>query len=386
MRETIGLLGGSFNPIHDGHLAMAEAAQKELGLDRILIVPCGDPPHKSAELAGKLDRLRMAELGAEGRYEVSRIEIDRPGKTYTVDTLEALRARHPDSELVMIIGGDTLREVGTWRDAKRVFALCRFAVFARGGEALAEAPGARVIRMRAVIPDISATAIRDRVHRGMSLEGLTPRTVENYIGQHRLYDPPKRMPRAAIIKRLQHDLPPERFRHVLGVEATIARLAGRWGYDEERAALAGLLHDCAKGMKLDEMAAYLARQGMRVDDMRKTSRALLHAPASAAMARAVYGVTDPEILRAIWYHNTGNGSMGKLEKLLYLADLTEPARKCLPWLEPLRALAVSDLDGAVREGARVKLRHIQACGRQAHPDTASVCAGNQGENEGEGKQ
>ncbi len=375
MREMIGLLGGSFNPIHYGHLSMAEAAQKELGLDRVFIIPCGDPPHKRAlELAGKLDRLRMAELAVNGRFEVSRTEIDRPGKTYTVDTVTALKSQYPDAEFVLIIGADTELELHAWHDAPRLYTLCRFAVFERKGFPISDIPEVRAIPMKTSVPDISATEIRRRIHLGMSLEELTPWAVEAYIGLHRLYEPPKRVSRTGILKRMKRDLPPDRFRHVLGVEATMGFLAERWGYNEERAALTGLLHDCAKGMKLEEMQSYVAALGVQVDAMRMTSKALLHAPASAAMARAAYGVTDPEILQAVWYHNTGNSRMGKLDKLLFIADMIEPSRKPYPWMDGLKALATTDLDKAVLEVTRIKIEHINQCGKPAHPETAAVYA------------
>lgn len=383
MHDMIGLLGGSFNPIHYGHLAMAEAAQQELGLDRVIILPAGDPPHKSKELAGKRHRLRMAELAVAGRFEVSAMEVERTGKTYTVDTLEVLRALYPRATLYMIIGADTLGEIATWKNAPRVFELCRFAVFGRDKLPLPDVPGASVVRMQTNIPDVSATQIRERVHRGLSLEGYTPQAVEDYIGAWRLYNPPAQMPDKAIRKRLKETLPQGRYRHVLGVEETMRTLAKRWGYDEDKAALTGLLHDAAKGMTLEQMEKFVDANGMYVDPLRRTTAALLHAPAGAAMARAIYGVTDPEILHAIRYHNTGTTYMGILDRLLFVADMSEPGRKDFDWMEPLRALAVEDLDEAVREAMRIQLRHIENGGKKLlHPDTAAALAAMESEKEG----
>lgn len=373
MREKIGLLGGSFNPIHDGHLAMAEAARQELDLDRLLIIPDGDPPHKSTELAGKRHRLRMVELAAKDRFEVSAMEVERAGKTYTVDTLDVLHTLYPDAVLHMVIGADTLHELTTWRDAQRVFTLCRFAVFARDDLPLIDVEGATVERMQTRIPDISATEIRARVHQGLSLEGYTPSVVEDYIGLYRLYDPPVKMAEKNIRKRLKETLPPSRFRHSLGVEKTMQKLAKRWGYmDEKRATLTGLLHDCAKGMPLEDMIRYVHAQGIEVDCMREVSVALLHAPASMAMARATYGVTDPEILRAIRFHNTGSESMGILDRLLYVADMIEPNRKGMEWLGKMRELAMEDLNEAVMMGMRIKLEYTQLRGKTVHPDTMTA--------------
>lgn len=372
MHETIGLLGGSFNPIHNGHLAMAEAALLEMRLDSLLIMPDGDPPHKAKGLAGKRHRLRMAELAANGRFAVSAMEVERSGKTYTVDTLEVMRMLNPHAKLVLIIGADTLREITTWKNAPRVFALCEFAVFAREGSPMAEVPGAVVHTLRTRIPEISSTALRARVHSGLSLEGLVPQKVESYIGRHRLYDPPVWMSETAIRRDLKGMLPNDRFNHTLGVVQTIRLLAARWGYDERKAALTGLLHDCAKGMNLSAMRAEVDRLGLRVDALRRENVALLHASAGMGMARAHYGVTDPEILHAIRCHNTGTNPMGRLDKLLILADMTEPNRKRCPRMEALRRLSVENLDQATAEALRMKWQQVLKRGGVMHPDTEAA--------------
>lgn len=374
MAETIGLLGGSFNPIHNGHLAMAEAAYAELALSRIILLPDGDPPHKSAELAAKRHRLRMVELAARYPLEVSAMEVERPGKTYTVDTLEAMRRLYPSAQLYMIIGADTLNELHTWKDAQRVFTLCRFAVFARDDLPMIEVPGADVVRMQTAIPGLSATEIRGRVHRGLSLEGYVPASVENYIGAERLYSPPQQMRKREIRKRLEKILPVRRFQHVLGVERTMRKLARRWAYHPSRAALTGLLHDCAKTMPLEEMRAFVDAQGVQADPMRRQTPELLHAVAGMAMARSVYGVTDPDILHAIRYHNTGCAQMGILDRMLYVADMCEPGRPNRPWMKRLRLLSMEDLDEATRFALQIKLDNIQKWGQDAHPDTAAALA------------
>ncbi|MDR0896739.1 MAG: nicotinate-nucleotide adenylyltransferase [Oscillospiraceae bacterium] len=374
MREVIGILGGTFNPIHYGHLAMAEAAQAALHLTQTILMPTGDPPHKHKELAKKRRRLAMVKLAAEGRFAVSDLEVERPGKTYTIDTLTALRAQYPDADLWMIIGADTLHEIAKWRDAPRVFTLCRFAVFARGDLTLPDVPGAEVMRIDTPVPGISATEIRARVHRGASLSGLTPPAVIRYIGQHRLYDPPVRLNDKAMRARLKKDLSEARYRHVMGVEAAIRALARRWDYDEKRAALAALLHDCAKDLSLEAMLRLVDDNGEPTDPQRRSLRELLHAPAGAAMARAVYGVTDPDVLTAIATHNTGRPDAGMLDKLLWLADMTESGRKDRPWMAALRKTAMEDLNQAAYLTMRQKIAFIEARGKTVHPDGAAAYA------------
>ena len=132
----IGLMGGSFNPIHRGHVALARAALDSGKVERVLFLPTGNPPHKREGLADKFDRLRMVELAVahEAGMAVCREEIDRGGVIYTVDTLAALQSKMPDCSLTYLIGADTLRALGTWRRVETVIERCKFLVMLREGE------------------------------------------------------------------------------------------------------------------------------------------------------------------------------------------------------------------------------------------------------------
>lgn len=203
MRRRIGVLGGTFDPIHLGHLAAAEAAAEELGLERVLLVPAGQPPHRDpATVTPAEHRYRMAVLAAAGnpRFRVSRIEINRPGPSYTVDTLARLRRRLPDADLVFITGADAFPHVPDWRDADRLFALAEFAVVSRPGydggaleqalQRLAEWQRRRVHRVDAVGLDISSRELRRRVRAGRSIRYLVPDAVLAYIEHYGLYRQP----------------------------------------------------------------------------------------------------------------------------------------------------------------------------------------------------
>lgn len=369
MRDGVALLGGSFDPIHEGHLAMARAAAAHPGVSRVVLMPDGDPPHKRPFASGR-DRLAMCRLAAGGEFDVSPMEIDRAGATYTVDTLEALRLENPCASLYVVIGEDTLAQLPTWRNAPRVYELCRFLVFSRGGTKPAPVPeGARVERLSAAIPGISSTVIRARVSRGQGLFGLVPPAVEDYIGAHRLYNPPPLLSEKQMRKRLRETLSASRMRHTEGVVETVRALAPRFEIDAEKAALAALLHDCAKGMTLPEMRRAADDLNMPVDSLRRQSTALLHAPVGAALARAVYGVTDPEILHAIRFHNTGCPGMSEMDKLLYVADMAEPGRKPYPGLSEIREAMQTDLDTAARLSMRRTLEYLNERGINPHPDT-----------------
>lgn len=194
----IGLMGGSFNPIHCGHVALARAALESGRVERVLFLPTGNPPHKKEGLADKFDRLRMVELAVEHEADmaVCREEIDRDGVIYTVDTLAALKRKMPDCTLTYLIGADTLRALGTWRRVETVIERCKFLVMMREGETREEVirlaglwtqRGAQIDFLDARKMDISSTQIREQIQKGLPFERLVPQAVADYIHEHGLY-------------------------------------------------------------------------------------------------------------------------------------------------------------------------------------------------------
>ena len=202
--RSLGVLGGTFNPPHLGHLAVARHAREELGLERVLLVPVHTPPHKPAEEdPGPEHRLRMCELavaGAEG-IDVSALEIERGGPSYTVDTLKAIHASHPEAQLTFIVGADTASTMAAWREPAQLLELADLAVAARTGSARAEvletvagltpAGGrpatARVRFLEMPVIAISSSSARERVARGEPIEDLVGPPVAAYIAEHGLY-------------------------------------------------------------------------------------------------------------------------------------------------------------------------------------------------------
>ena len=194
----IGLMGGSFNPIHCGHVALARAALESGRVERVLFLPTGNPPHKKEGLADKFDRLRMVELAVEHEagMAVCREEIDRDGVIYPVDTLAALKRKMPDCTLTYLIGADTLRALGTWRRVETVIERCKFLVMMREGETREEVirlaglwtqRGAQIDFLDARKMDISSTQIREQIQKGLPFERLVPQAVADYIHEHGLY-------------------------------------------------------------------------------------------------------------------------------------------------------------------------------------------------------
>lgn len=186
---TIGLLGGSFDPIHHGHLLAAQASVEALGLDELRFVPARQQPFKVGNHgAAAADRLRMVELAIMGepRFAVERCEIDRPEPSYTVDTLRELRARDPAQSLVLLVGADAAAELPTWHQAEEIGKLARVVMFARPA---AVDPGVAGTFETICVPqlDISASEIRRRVRAGRSIRYWVPEPVRRHIVARRLY-------------------------------------------------------------------------------------------------------------------------------------------------------------------------------------------------------
>jgi len=184
----IGLLGGTFDPIHLGHLRAAENARESLSLERVVFVPAAQPPHRDAPRGSARDRFAMAALATAGRAEfvVSDAELDRAGPSYTVDTLRAWRALRPEDELVLVVGSDAYLEMGSWHEAQALFGMCTVAVVQREGEAPAMGPGPAVPVNGPALP-VSSSEIRRRIAARQSVRYLVPEAVADFIEKRGLY-------------------------------------------------------------------------------------------------------------------------------------------------------------------------------------------------------
>lgn len=198
----LGVFGGTFNPVHLGHMIMAQDAIEAFDLDRVMFVPCAQPPHKpSGDLAPATHRLAMLEAAIEGdlRFDVSALEIQRGGTSYTIDSMREIAAEHPGMELYFIIGADSLLELHLWREIEALLQLCRIVTIARPGVDL-DALQAKDLKLPPPWPEklqagirvghmvnVSSTDIRYRVAEGMSIRYLVPPGVDMYIAEHSLY-------------------------------------------------------------------------------------------------------------------------------------------------------------------------------------------------------
>lgn len=375
----IGIFGGTFNPPHLGHLAAARTAVAALGLDKLLIIPAAIPPHKELPEGTPLPehRLAMAEKMADALLlpevaEVSGMELEREGKSYTSDTLAQLREQYPDAELWLLMGTDMFLTLHLWHEPEKILELagvCAFGrteqdteeVFAPQREFLQKTfPSARITTITLPgLVDVSSTRLRELLAGGKGEEYLYP-AVCGYILMNHLYGT------HADLKHL--DIPElracsysmvmqKRVRHIRGTEEEAVRLAKRWGANEDYARRAGILHDCTKYLSGEEHIAICEQYGVPLDELERKAVKLLHSKTGACMARYVFGEPD-EVYEAIFWHTTAKENMTTLEKILYVADYMEPNRS-FAGVERLRRLAYSDLDKALLLGVETTIQEMK---------------------------
>ena len=376
-----GILGGTFDPIHLGHIDAAERAMAALGLDRVLVLPSGKPPYKRCH-APRADRMRMVELALAGRGGLCPcdIEIARKGESYTADTLKALRTAYPEDEFTYIIGSDALDTLERWYGIGEIAAETAFAVICRSGrdaeEAAARATAlARKLNARIALTGIEGMAVssgivRDRTAEGGDIADLVPADVARYIREKGLYL--CRYTEAELLEKLGNTLTLHRYHHTLGVVETAQRLAPRYGVDPMRARLAGLLHDCAKSLPYGEMRRLVEAGVPDADESELEAEPVLHAPAGMVLARRDYGVRDPSILQAIRRHTLGGADMTAMDALIYVSDFIEPGRRPFDGLERARAAAETDIFEAMRLCASLTGAFLASRGQTPHPRTLQI--------------
>jgi len=373
--QSVAVLGGTFDPIHRGHLAVAEAVLAEFSPQRVLFVPCGVPPHKSGNISAAEHRYQMAVLATceHPDFDVSRMEIEREGTSFTIDTARRLlEICPPKAEIYFVVGADSLAQLMTWKNADELVKLVRFIAVPRPGftkkqtrehmKAINARFGKRIFMLDMKKVDVSSTEVRRAFAEGRHVRALVPRAVADYARAYNLYRLP--ISYEAAKASLQKRLSPRRFVHTMGVIKEAEKLAAHYKVDAEKARWAALLHDCAKEYSTDKKRALCKQWGIAIV---QENVDLTHGPMGAESAARDFFITDPDILQAIRYHSTGHAHMTLLDKIIMLADFTEPYREDYPPLATMRKLAYTDLDKALRVGIKYTLKREAQAKTPLHP-------------------
>ena len=384
----IGIYGGAFNPPHVGHIFAAEQAFRALDLSKLLLVPSNIPPHKQLPegSADPWQRLAMLRIAAKDRpgWEVSDLEVSRPGTSYTYQTIRQLRQQYPDDELVLIMGTDMFLTFDHWVNPMEIAENASLAVMLRGsrGERSAveeqmacfTARGISVTRIHNETIPVSSTQLR-RLLAFRCAGSLLPEGVGDYIEEHGLYqvgEDYRNLPMERLEKVVISLLNPNRVAHVLGCRDTAVAMARHWGADETDAARAGLLHDITKALDGPLQLTLCREYGTILDDFSQKYPKTLHALTGSLVAQRIFGENEA-VSEAIRHHTTGKADMSLLEKIIYVADYMEPNRT-LPYVEELRYLAFADIDAAVKLGLEMTLEHLATQNAEVSPATREALA------------
>lgn len=342
--QHVGVLGGTFDPIHQGHIHLAEQALSIAGLDRVAILPMARPAHREVETEAEARRA-MCRLAIEGKAGLCLSEAGMQSSVrYTADTLPLLAREFPGARFSLILGADKLPSLPYWRGAAALFRECEILCFPRPGIATDEAmekacaAGAHVRLLPIVPTPYSSTVIRAATAQYEDAAGLSPRVL-CFMAERGLYQ-------ADLLPQLKGMMNPRRFRHTLGVRKEAVRLAALHGAPVQKAALAGLLHDCAKGMPVSAMAQLAREYRLVKDKQMMDSGAMLHGPVGAHLAKYRFGIQDADVLQAIRNHTIGRPAMTDLELCIFVADATEENREDYKGLQAIRQLAEVSLPAA----------------------------------------
>ena len=389
----LGVLGGTFDPIHVGHLRIAEEMREELGLDCVVFMPAGDPvfkhDHHVTDARVRLERVRRA-VADNPHFDVSTLEVDREGATFTVDTFRELRAFFPENvELYFIVGSDAAASMGKWRGVKELAELTKLAVaVGRPGSpdgdelrkaVLAAAPF-DVHLVRTSILEVSSSSIREREAQGRSVRYLVPEELRNEAApaifsrqgnESALSKSFYKARKAELEKRVT----PKRFKHSMGVSKACVQLAEAYGLDVAKARLAGLLHDWDKGLNDDQARDRVRELGM-LDEVSpfvvEHMPAVLHGNTAARVLARDFPEIPGDVLQAIDRHTTADEHMAPLDMVLYIADAIEPGRQ-FGRIDELRAAVGScSLEELYFKTYEYWVFLLFERGKPLHPDTIRI--------------
>lgn len=309
MKKKVALLGGSFDPVHNGHIAVAKAALNNLGVDEVWLIPALKTPLKDRILSRTTDRLNMLRLACRENpgLKICDIELKRSGTSYTVDTLESLHKLYPDVEFIWLLGADQAAQFDKWKNPERLLELAKFAVADRDEELEKNGVPEGFLKLPMEPVNVSSTMIRN----GKGLN-LMPESVRQYILDHELY----------LLWWVKVQMNPARFAHSSSVARLCRELAKAHGFDPHVAYLAGLFHDIAKDLPKDEQEKWIRAVFPKALD---EHHAIWHGYVGSEVVSRIYGIYDPVIRNAIGSHVKGT-SYDPYAMMVFIADKLDPLR------------------------------------------------------------
>ena len=373
---SIGIFGGTFDPVHLGHLALAKSAIQEVLLDKVVFVPNWIQPFKTGQaVTPGANRLAMLEkaLAPYPTMAIDEVELNQERVSFTIDTMDYFRKANPNEDLYFLMGADAFFRIEEWKDASRLLQEYGFVIGSRPEyednqlrvlvREIQNRYGTRIRLLENPLFDVSSTRLRGMAEKGETLAGLVPSAVAEYIQENNVYNPEKRGEEAL------DGISVSRKNHILGVMDTAMKLAQRYGADIYKARTAALYHDYCKGLDNETTNQYIDQY--HLDAKYKNQPQLSHGRIAAERVKREQGIVDKEVLDAIRYHTTGRKGMTLLEKIVYLSDAIEPTRN-YPGVEKLRELAWVNIDEAVMKAMNQTISHVNKKGMELDMDTVEA--------------
>ncbi len=360
MSMRIAVFGGAFDPLHKEHIRIIDGAKSLLKMDKVLLLPTYNPPHKDGASVSYEHRVEMLRLFALSRPYVEIDETEKAHsleKSYAYIVLAEIKKRYPTDDLYYIIGSDSLRKLTSWARPDELLKSVKIIVITRGEDDVSELINEYSERFGGEISvgfgaeSESSSSIRFMLEIGAydELKGRIDDKILDYIIKNNLYSR-----YADVVEKLKSTLSERTFRHSLRVAEFAVENAWRVWEDYDRALLAGLLHDCAKGQKpIKNLDAYDTN-----------SPEVIHQYDGALIARREYGIVDNIVLDAIRYHTTAKPNFSSLGKLLYLADKLERGRD-YPSVERLRSILEKEgVDACFKETLAHSIEYLRASDKE----------------------
>lgn len=348
----VGILGGTFNPIHQGHINIAEHAKRSLGLDKILLIPTNIPPHKSNEgVVDGVDRYNMCKLAARGidYIQVSDIELKKEGPSRTIDTLQYLSETYPFDKFFLIMGSDMFLTFRQWYKYREIANLSTLCVFPRyfdenwgnilvQTEYLKKEIGVHINIQDTPVLEISSTQVRESLSKNLDTAVYLHKDVLKYINAVLLYTDKKDRQIEYYKKKVRAVLSDKRYIHSINVAKEAVRLGIIYGTNLNKAYISGILHDIFKENNDPNALQNLWNSGIICKEKYKNNKPLWHSVLGAEYVRLELGVEDTDVINAIRYHTSGRAGMSDVEEVVFLADKISLDRD-YPDLEKVRNIA-----------------------------------------------
>lgn len=365
-KESIILYGGSFNPPHSGHIKLAKEAYRQIKPKMFYFVPNFHSPFKEMQPASFNDRKNMLELAAGESFmhqpgvEISSWEEDQKKTVYTWKTVQHFRRIHPNCRIYFLMGSDCLKTFHDWQRSREILKNATLLAGIRPGFNIVgwEAP---FVPLKGIFPMVSSSSIRMDIILNRKITGISP-AVLSYAKSRGLYF-------SQEVNILKKEISRKRYKHCVNVARCAVNLAHICGVPEYKAAIAGLLHDCARELDTEVLKSMRISGPVLGKYRRETVKyapKLLHAPAGAMLARERYGVRDKDILEAINLHATGMPDMSILSKIIYMSDYLSEERS-FAGIDKIRQLVQEDFDSAFKEVVAAKAKYREERNLWAHP-------------------